>query len=91
MHLVPIGRLLVQLSGSLALLACLAAVLVGQTWGLIGAGILLIAAFGYEEWYFGRAPRRQRRGLCPNCGYDLTGNVSGVCPECGTPVKTGAA
>ena len=25
-------------------------------------------------------------GHCPNCGYDLTGNVSGVCPECGTSV-----
>jgi hypothetical protein len=22
-------------------------------------------------------------GLCTNCGHDLTGNVSGVCPECG--------
>lgn len=21
--------------------------------------------------------------MCGNCGYDLTGNVSGVCPECG--------
>ncbi|HNO78368.1 MAG TPA: hypothetical protein PKN33_09945 [Phycisphaerae bacterium] len=21
---------------------------------------------------------------CRQCGYDLTGNVSGVCPECGT-------
>lgn len=21
---------------------------------------------------------------CSRCGYDLTGNVSGVCPECGT-------
>jgi hypothetical protein len=20
---------------------------------------------------------------CPNCGYNLTGNVTGVCPECG--------
>jgi hypothetical protein len=20
---------------------------------------------------------------CRNCGYDLTGNVTGVCPECG--------
>jgi hypothetical protein len=29
--------------------------------------------------------RRERRekGLCVHCGYDLTGNVSGVCPECG--------
>ena len=23
---------------------------------------------------------------CARCGYNLTGNVSGVCPECGTPV-----
>ena len=24
-------------------------------------------------------------GKCRQCGYDLTGNVSGRCPECGTP------
>lgn len=24
--------------------------------------------------------------LCKTCGYNLTGNVSGVCPECGTTV-----
>ena len=29
--------------------------------------------------------RRRKRGLCVNCGYNLTGNVSGVCSECGTP------
>lgn len=22
-------------------------------------------------------------GRCPTCGYDLTGNTSGYCPECG--------
>jgi hypothetical protein len=27
-----------------------------------------------------------QRGLCPTCGYDLTGNTSGVCPECGMPL-----
>ncbi len=26
-----------------------------------------------------------KRG-CKQCGYDLTGNVSGVCPECGVPL-----
>ena len=26
---------------------------------------------------------RLRRGLCPACGYDLAGNTTGVCPECG--------
>ncbi len=27
---------------------------------------------------------------CHICGYDLTGNVSGRCPECGAPTKSGA-
>jgi hypothetical protein len=26
-------------------------------------------------------------GICPRCRYDLTGNLSGVCPECGEPVS----
>ena len=30
--------------------------------------------------------RRGRDGLCLNCGYNLTGNTSGVCPECATKV-----
>jgi len=25
---------------------------------------------------------------CSKCGYNLTGNVSGRCPECGTPVQS---
>lgn len=33
-----------------------------------------------------RRQRRARLKQCLECGYDLTGNVSGVCPECGTPV-----
>jgi hypothetical protein len=24
-----------------------------------------------------------RDGICDRCGYDLTGNTSGKCPECG--------
>ncbi|MCG8405830.1 MAG: hypothetical protein MI923_11595 [Phycisphaerales bacterium] len=30
--------------------------------------------------------RRYRPGHCQQCGYDLTGNTSGICPECGTKV-----
>lgn len=30
-----------------------------------------------------RLRQRVRKGLCPTCGYDLRGNASGVCPECG--------
>lgn len=25
-------------------------------------------------------------GLCRRCGYDLTGNISGKCPECGSAI-----
>jgi hypothetical protein len=31
--------------------------------------------------------RRRRKGLCLACGYDLTGNVTGVCPECGVEIE----
>ena len=24
-----------------------------------------------------------RRGMCRKCGYDLRGNTTGTCPECG--------
>ncbi len=42
-------------------------------------------------WYpaiaFIRGPlrhyRRRKRGLCLRCGYNLEGNVSRTCPECG--------
>lgn len=35
-----------------------------------------------------RRRRLRRPGVCRSCGYDLRGNVSGVCPECGSP-RTG--
>ena len=46
------------------------------------------AAAGFAAWLLAVRPRerwayRRLRGLCQRCGYDLTGNVSGVCPECG--------
>ncbi len=28
---------------------------------------------------------RRKHDLCMHCGYNLTGNTSGTCPECGTP------
>jgi len=34
--------------------------------------------------------RRAPPDACRKCGYNLTGNVSGICPECGTPISAGA-
>lgn len=48
--------------------------------GLKGmAGALLI-------W---RAERKRRDHDCESCGYDLTGNISGICPECGERIRPG--
>jgi hypothetical protein len=33
-----------------------------------------------------RTSRRTPSGCCMACGYNLTGNVSGVCPECGITI-----
>ena len=35
-------------------------------------------------WWLDR--RRIPPGHCQKCGYNLTGNVSGVCPECGETI-----
>ncbi len=32
--------------------------------------------------------KRPPPGHCQSCGYDLTGNISGRCPECGNAVET---
>ena len=49
-------------------------------WMLLhGAGIPTVLL-----WWRDRQPLP---GCCQFCGYDLTGNVSGVCPECGQQIK----
>ncbi len=64
-------------------------------WGGIAVLLLIefgaIGAFLYPLYSIGR--RRSLRArffakdVCRSCGYDLTGNTTGVCPECGTAIK----
>jgi len=60
--------------------------LASPTW-LVGAVVPLWIPFVAVSmptallWW--RDRRRIPPGHCRKCGYDLTGNVSGVCPECG--------
>jgi len=49
---------------------------------------LLLLIFGIPTgllWTF--RERDLPPNACEHCGYDLTGNVSGRCPECGTPLQ----
>lgn len=52
-------------------------------------GLVLAAAVvpTVRAWRWTTLDEREIEGRCLKCGYDLTGNVSGVCPECGTPVR----
>jgi hypothetical protein len=43
---------------------------------------VVTGALPWVDYRFRFAP-----GHCQNCGYNLTGNVSGRCPECGTPIE----
>ncbi len=53
----------------------------GHRWGDKWANTTVI----WRRYRF-RLPFDQRGLLCMNCGYNLTGNTSGRCPECGTPI-----
>lgn len=47
--------------------------------------ITLTVLAGYTGWLWWR-DREPPAGHCPACAYDLRGNLSGRCPECGTNV-----
>jgi hypothetical protein len=50
--------------------------------------ILVVSAYPAYALLTGPIRRyiRRARGSCVKCAYNLTGNTSGVCPECGTKV-----
>lgn len=46
---------------------------------------MLLAALALPTAFLWRIDRQPiPPGHCKNCSYDLTGNTSGTCPECGT-------
>ena len=65
----------------------------GWLYGPIGGPLWVLVALlaTYPAIAVIRGPvrrfRRRRAGLCVECGYNLTGNVSSVCPECGTEIE----
>jgi len=57
--------------------------------GLFFPHWLVVLFLALAVLYLQRYSEPRRTGICSTCWYDLTGNLSGVCPECGTaiPVK----
>jgi len=59
-------------------------------WAHIGFALAFIATAAYPVWTFAKSTHDSRQRMkrkvanqCTGCGYDLTGNISGTCPECG--------
>lgn len=48
--------------------------------------LLLLPAVACCLWVV-LAKEEREVGTCISCGYDLRGNLSGLCPECGTPIS----
>jgi len=61
------------------------ALITTDVWFLVWLPAIAFAIYPVLAFIRGPLQRWQRRrtGRCVNCGYDLTGNISGVCPECG--------
>jgi len=53
-------------------------------WLVVVCWLALAAAGSIHMRRSALARDRANRGQCVRCGYDLRGNVSGVCPECGS-------
>ena len=68
---------------------------VPSSWSLHLMFMLYLIGFGIAIWFTRRDIRRRLRAqlakkgipVCIPCGYNLTGNESGVCPECGCAVQ----
>ncbi len=52
-------------------------------WATIPFWLLLLLTAIPTAWLWHRDRGWRRPGCCLRCGYDLTGNTSGVCSECG--------
>lgn len=56
----------------------------------LGPACIVIPVSAAAAWAIAQSLLRRKpaAGYCKKCRYNLTGNVSGVCPECGQPIET---
>ncbi len=52
---------------------------------------LVFSVFAFPTALLWYRDRRPLKGHCQGCGYNLKGNETGVCPECGESIACGDA
>ena len=60
-------------------------------WCIVPFWLVLLLTTFPTAWLWQRDRRRIQPGCCLRCEYDLTGNVSGKCSECGAKFQPGPA
>ena len=64
------------------------AVFLFTPWGMLRTVPTILVSLLTYRWYLRWSYQRAvLRGDCPFCSYNLTGNVSGTCPECGRVIN----
>lgn len=64
------------------------AVLIGRTSGCMLPLWIPFSFFVFVAFIQRCRWKSSEDGLCVGCGYNLRGNVTGVCPECARPIKS---
>ena len=86
----PIGRLIWDGSGGFA-----SVIFVRPSFSVFNAGVhvylpfwIPLGAVAVPSLIVWWRNRPWPPGHCPDCGYNLAGDVSGICPECGKAVES---
>ena len=85
-HDIVLEDLIVPPVGQTTVLNAVPFTVSGGLYGLIGYAVSCLASRIVVYVVARYRPVVDAR-QCEHCGYDLTGNVSGICPECGRPIR----
>lgn len=93
MRLPPPAREMLKWAGNLAWISLwCGASYIDQEWAIVVSAVILPSVMlVFLDRRVARRKRLDPTPRCKACGYNLTGNVSGICPECGTHIATQSA